>query len=192
MTDGDKWRYINTNRATNPNGDGGSAQDHGQVFGIGPYNLAPSATIRVGFALAAGTSLQNFINAAREAQRQWVLRLGNSINVVLVGVGDPTAAMPSRFGLAQNYPNPFNPATKIEYALPEQATVSLRIYNVLGQEVATLVKGLRNAGHHEAVWNGRTSSGNQVGSGLYFYRLEAKSTGSGAGYFDMKKMLLVK
>jgi hypothetical protein len=114
------------------------------------------------------------------------------LDIGSVNVGESRTGVPASFELMQNYPNPFNPTTKIGYAIPEQAVVSLRIYNVLGQVVRTLATGLYNAGYHEAVWNGRTTLGSQVSGGLYFYRLEAKSTNSASAYFDMKKMMLVK
>jgi hypothetical protein len=107
------------------------------------------------------------------------------------GVGGPNTQLPQDFSLAQNYPNPFNPATRITFALPEQASVSLRVYDVLGREVATLASGLMAAGYHTAVWNGVTGSGTDVSSGVYFYRLEATSA-SGKTYSSLKKMLLLQ
>jgi photosystem II stability/assembly factor-like uncharacterized protein len=96
------------------------------------------------------------------------------------------------FGLEQNYPNPFNPATKIQFALPVNATVSLKIYNLLGQEVATLVDESRQAGYHEMQWNGRNQYGSQVATGVYFYRIEAKPSDGAAPFTSVKKMVLVK
>ncbi len=80
--------------------------------------------------------------------------------------------IPDTFALVGNYPNPFNPGTTIQYSLPQQATVRLAIYNVLGAEVATLVNGTLPAGEHEVYWNGRSAQGNVLPSGLYVYRLE--------------------
>jgi flagellar hook assembly protein FlgD len=94
---------------------------------------------------------------------------------------------PRTFQLSQNYPNPFNPETTIRFDLPIPSKVTLRIYNILGQEVVTLLNGEnRPAGFYTARWNGRNGSGNQVASGVYFYRLEA-------GPFVMvKKMMLLR
>jgi 5'-nucleotidase/UDP-sugar diphosphatase len=85
------------------------------------------------------------------------------------------------FRLHKNYPNPFNPSTRIAYELPVGSRVSLKVYNTLGQEVATLVNGENPAGRHEVVWDA-----SDVPSGVYFYRLEAN--GSSA----VEKLLLLK
>jgi hypothetical protein len=107
------------------------------------------------------------------------------------GVGNPQE-LPNGFSLDQNYPNPFNPTTNIQFGLPVAANVTVKIYNVLGQEVATLVDGLQNAGTFQAIWNGRNSAGAPVSSGMYFYSLVAKSADSKATFTNIKKMLLLK
>lgn len=89
--------------------------------------------------------------------------------------------LPKEFSLEQNYPNPFNPSTNIEFALPEQAVVSLKVYNLLGREISTLVSGRMNAGHHKVEFN---ASG--LSTGLYFYRIQAGS------FMQTKKMMLIK
>jgi len=89
--------------------------------------------------------------------------------------------LPTHFALEQNYPNPFNPTTTISYELPHAANVSLKIYDIIGREVVSLVEGLQAAGYHEVTLNGRDFS-----SGLYFYRLIAGT------FVDTKKMLYVK
>ena len=88
------------------------------------------------------------------------------------GVGDlPT----SRLALAQNAPNPFNPRTEIRFSLPARQQVSLKIYNVDGRLVRTLVHEPRDAGSHTVVWSGTNDRGGRVASGLYFYRLKTDS-----------------
>lgn len=109
-----------------------------------------------------------------------------------VGV-DEVSELPTVFALNQNYPNPFNPSTQIKYALPKESAVTLRIYNVLGQEVVTLVDNVpKSAGYYTVLWNGRNRSGSQVASGIYFYRIEAKPTNGEATFTDLKKMVLLK
>jgi hypothetical protein len=105
------------------------------------------------------------------------------------GIGVRTAsvtATPKVFALKQNYPNPFNPATTIEYALPEAASVRLEVYNTLAQVVATLVAEEQTSGRYSVRWDGLNSNGELVGSGVYFYRLVA------GDFQDIKRMLLIK
>lgn len=104
-----------------------------------------------------------------------------------------SGAVPDRYLLHQNYPNPFNPATTISYALPVPSRVSLRIYNMLGQEVASLVgNGLQAAGSYDVVWNGTDNAGRSVASGLYFYKLDATSADGSKNFASVRKMLLLK
>ncbi|MDP2207680.1 MAG: ice-binding family protein, partial [Bacteroidota bacterium] len=92
---------------------------------------------------------------------------------------------PQEFTLLQNYPNPFNPSTKIEYSLDKAAQVSLKVYNLLGNEVATLVNGRQGAGSYTVQFN--TNEGVlSLSSGVYFYRLEAGS------FVSTKKLILMK
>ncbi len=94
---------------------------------------------------------------------------------------------PEAFALANNYPNPFNPATTIKYALPEASSVTLEIYNVVGQVVRTLVADHQNAGRYVVQWDATNESGHSLSSGIYFYRLQA-----GGEFLEVKKMLLLK
>ncbi len=89
--------------------------------------------------------------------------------------------LPKRLKLFQNYPNPFNPTTQISYALPDAGYVTLKIYDVLGREVATLVEEFKEAGYYEVEFNGSSLS-----SGVYFYKLTAGS------YASVKKLLITK
>ena len=91
------------------------------------------------------------------------------------------ADKPLVYELAQNYPNPFNPTTKIDYSIPLQSQVELKIYNVVGQEVATLVNEVQKSGIHSAKFNA-----SNLASGIYFYRLVA------GNFVSVKKMVLVK
>ncbi len=93
---------------------------------------------------------------------------------------------PEKYELAQNYPNPFNSSTYIRYQLPEQNHVTIRIYNLLGQEVITLANEIKEAGYHSLIWDGVDKNGNLVGSGVYYYRIES------ALFVQTKKMVLLK
>lgn len=103
------------------------------------------------------------------------------------GVDEHSATWrPQEFVLRQNYPNPFNPETTIRFELPETAEVSARIFNVLGEEVATLVQQRLPAGTHVLRWNGLDRRGRQAGSGIYFLRLSAGKE------VAVRKMMLVR
>lgn len=96
------------------------------------------------------------------------------------GVVSP-GATPLKFELSQNYPNPFNPSTKIRFDLPTQAFISLKVYDVLGREVATLVNEMKQAGSYTVKWDA-----SRMTSGVYFCRLRA------GNFIETKKLLLLK
>ncbi len=100
--------------------------------------------------------------------------------------------IPTRYELKSNYPNPFNPSTTIEYHLPAQSRVTIKILSLLGQEVKTVVDGIENAGVHQSQWDGRNNSGVDAASGVYFYRIEANSIGGANSFARVKKMILLR
>jgi hypothetical protein len=106
----------------------------------------------------------------------------------VVGVPDQEE-IPTSYSLGQNYPNPFNPSTTIQFDVPKTSIVTLKVYNMLGQEVATLVDEKREAGKYEVVLNG-----SEMSSGVYFYRLQARTIDGVRvnDYVNTKKLLLVK
>lgn len=118
------------------------------------------------------------------AWQQWteepVIKAGN------VSIAAAGGNIPKTYALNQNYPNPFNPSTQISFDLPVAGKVDLSVYNVLGQNVRTLVNQDMEAGSHTITWDGRSSSGTQVASGIYFYRLTA------ASYTQTMKMMMLK
>jgi parallel beta-helix repeat protein len=101
-------------------------------------------------------------------------------------VDNKNNAIPKEFAVSQNYPNPFNPSTVINYALPKASLVSIKIYDVLGQEVKTLMNIERQAGNYTAQWNGDNNFGKPVSSGIYIYRVTAGQ------YVKSMKMILLK
>jgi hypothetical protein len=168
-----------TYAATDPDGDGvtfgfdGAAPEGATLnaasgaFSFTPLNVTAVYLIkvRVGDNLGGITSTQAEITVQN--------------NPDIVGVED--LAIPTDFALEQNYPNPFNPTTVIRFGLPEQSNVTLRVYNLLGQEVATLLNTVKAAGWHEVNFNATSLT-----TGLYIYRIEAQD------FSSIKKMMLVK
>ncbi len=105
----------------------------------------------------------------------------------ITGVTTANNSIPREFALSQNYPNPFNPTTTINFSLPEAVRVDLRIYDILGREVATLIDNQDIvAGNHRIQWNGKNQGGMNVATGMYFYRIVA------GGFVQAKKMVLIK
>ncbi len=106
-------------------------------------------------------------------------------------VGIP-AETPKEFALRQNYPNPFNPSTSIRFELPVASSYSLRVFNLLGQQIAELDHGTREAGYYEARWNGIDDHGRVVATGLYFYELSVVNKDGVQIFQQRRKMVLLK
>jgi hypothetical protein len=96
------------------------------------------------------------------------------------------SAIPKAYRLAQNYPNPFNPSTTIKYDMKDKGLVTVRIYDVAGRLVRTLVNETKDAGAYSAVWDGRNNIGADVASGIYFYKMDT------AGFVATKKLVLLR
>ena len=110
------------------------------------------------------------------------------VNVYSSDVGRNTTRLPKTFSLSQNYPNPFNSVTVIRYQLPVNSHVVLRIYNMLGQEIKTLIDGIRDAGYESVNFDAST-----LASGIYFYKVEAASTANAKQVFtQVKKMVVIR
>ena len=154
----------------------GSQPGQGIVARSGAVLLIP-ITLRNGTNELPSLELSDVVVASAQAQR------------VPVTIGAPVkaAALPMAFSLSVNRPNPFNPSTQIAYEVPQQAQITLAVYNVLGQEVARLVNAVQQAGHYTVTWDGRNAQGQAVSSGVYLYRL-ASST----GYIQSRRMVLLK
>ena len=108
----------------------------------------------------------------------WGVQINNQTTVTGV---EETGGVPLVYTLEQNYPNPFNPATTIRFSIPKSGQVRLKVFDILGREVATLLNDVRDAGNYEVPFDAR-----MLASGTYFYRLET------AGFVETKKMLLLK
>ena len=115
--------------------------------------------------------------------------LGEYFLIILRGptdVDDSRSGLPVDFFLDQNCPNPFNPQTTISYGLLRSSEVRIEVYNILGRNIRTLVSGQQPAGRHSVVWDGRDENGEEVSSGIYFYRLV------GDDFSESRKMLLLR
>lgn len=102
-------------------------------------------------------------------------------DVIPLGIHNQNTKIPANFSLSQNYPNPFNPTTNIKFAIPKEGNVSLKVYDMLGNVVATFIDGYLKAGTYNAEFDGSNYS-----SGIYFYQLNAN------GFSETKKMSLIK
>ena len=103
-----------------------------------------------------------------------------------VASADRGSILPSEYALFQNYPNPFNPNTQITFDVPASEFVMLRVFNLLGQDVHTLINKSMTPGRYTVEWNGNDMLNNEVASGVYFYELRGKS------FISRKKMLLIR
>ena len=99
---------------------------------------------------------------------------------------DEPTLIPSGFSLEQNFPNPFNPSTIIEFTISAKGRINISVYDLLGRKITTLTDRVYSSGHHRLIWDGRDSHGQQVSSGIYFYKMTAGEKQ------HSKKMLLIK
>lgn len=156
--------------------------------------FAPSGKMIASDAAADFALISNFVIPSNG---QYVIIASDDIGdetgayflVLLRSVTDVTEndnAVPADFSVAQNHPNPFNPQTTIGFSLPRSATVTIDIYNLLGERIRKLVSRTMPPGEHAVVWDGRDDDGGEISSGVYFYRLRADD------FSATRKMLLVR
>lgn len=155
--------------------------DWSQLLSFGPYNLPAGQSVTAAFAVLGGADL-NDLKANAQAAR--------SVYLTTEVDDSQTDPVPLQFTLAQSTPNPFAmrtaPATEIRYSLAETGPVTLRIFNVLGQEVAVLVRRAQNPGGYAVQWNGLDRRGVAVPSGVYFYQLKTP------GFTATRKLIVVE
>lgn len=165
---------------------GPSSGDRRSLIPSGPFNTAPGDTNEFVIAvfLQIGTNNLNSITKLK----QYAQFLQNWYNTTLVtGVNEANNIIPSEFSLSQNYPNPFNPTTSILYQISNRSKVTLKVYDILGNEVAYLVNAQKPAGNYTVEFDAAN-----LASGVYFYRIQVNPV-SGAGSFtETKKMILLK
>ena len=131
---------------------------------------------------------KNIANLFLQEFKSRYIEAGGTGNIVITGIKQRSNKAPDRFYLYQNYPNPFNPSTSISFSIPRESFVTLKIFNILGQKIKTLVDKRETAGSYKVNFNAAGLS-----SGIYFYSIEAVSKGGGAGnYYSVKKMIYLK
>lgn len=173
--------------------------DSGKNFEIYQNELEPGKLLITGFRLKAlkepGEYMEILFSVIGNNGNVSELKLdGYRINAdeeiggsALITIESPAEnSLPTKFSLFQNYPNPFNPETTIKYQLPQQCQVKLVVYNMLGQEIRTLVNKQQEAGYFQIRWDGLDEQGYQVTTGIYFYKFEA------GDFISIKKMLVTK
>ncbi len=169
----------------------------GEVVGFGLTDVSGGYTIG---GIAEGTvditaDMDGYASNQRSitiSSGKYSIAVGDiGLTSVVTGVQEK-AIIPTAYQLHANYPNPFNPTTTIVYDMPLAGPATLRVYNVLGQEIATLVNGVVPAGRNAVVWNGTDRSGNSLASGVYLYRFSATNAGGRVVFTQVRKMLLMK
>jgi hypothetical protein len=137
--------------------------------------------------ILAGSQWFNFADPSSPIRPDRNLRL-RAVVTSTTGLStvEDLGGQPQEYRLDHNYPNPFNPSTTIRYSIPRQGQVTLRVFDVIGREVATLVQLVQPAGAYEVVWNGTDDSAMPVSTGVYFYRLQVGS------FTKTEKMILLK
>lgn len=167
FTTEEKWQSLSSGIANDSLGPDGTTF----TLAVGPLTIQPNQSAIVGFALVKGNDLMNLKNNTTIARNKY-----NS-----VGIRQISDVLPKKYELMQNYPNPFNPNTNIKFAIPENDIVNVKIYDVLGREIVTLVNQKLTPGYYEYSFNGSALS-----SGLYFYRMTTSK------FTEVRRMILVK
>ncbi|RCK73120.1 MAG: Cell surface protein [Ignavibacteriae bacterium] len=120
------------------------------------------------------------------------IKITNNENGILKLKVNSTEIIPKEYSLGKNYPNPFNPTTSFNVEIPVESKLSLKVFNLLGQEVAELASGVFEPGSYTFTWNGLSNSKEQQSSGIYFYKMEAKSLIDNKSFTSIQKMILMK
>ena len=170
-----------------------SKADTAQVYvnastdiGGSPEPAYPVNAVFIGGQYSSGTTVNNGYELLPRDTSDFV-------HITVLSVKNASSGIPTSFTLENNYPNPFNPSTTIQYGIAQASRVTVKIYSVLGQEVATLVNGVQGPSYYSVVWNGTNSRGTMASSGVYFYRISAVPVdGKSQTFMQVKKMLLMK
>jgi serine protease len=177
FTNAEKWSFLSGGLQTQSLDN----RDVSTLLSQGPFSITPGGGQTIAFAVIGGNSLAELEANADAAQNLW--------NNFAVAIEPVTENTPDKFNLEQNYPNPFNPSTTIPFTLVKSGNVTLKIFNIIGQEVRTLVNGRKDAGQYQLQWDGKDDFGRSVASGIYFYKL---SISGGENLTLTRKMILMK
>lgn len=160
-------------------------RDRRQLVSSGPFQLAAGDTqdIICAYILGQGNDVLESITVMRQNAQAALEYIRNPITV---GISDTELPHTNTFNLYQNYPNPFNPNTTISFHIPQNNFVSLKIYNVRGQLVKTLVHKKMTLGNYQVQWKGSDETGNIVASGIYLYNLKV------GDFNETRKMILMR
>ncbi|MBO8131799.1 MAG: T9SS type A sorting domain-containing protein [Candidatus Marinimicrobia bacterium] len=159
--------------------DAGNVIDQSEKISVAGQHLNPVAGM-----LAIGRSWEE--NPPLFKGKIDNIKIYNYSKAEKLGIDFENKNLITNYYLAQNYPNPFNPTTNIEFMIPNTENVKLVIYNILGQEVRTLVNSKHNAGRYVYIWDGKDNSNRPVPSGIYIYKLET------AAYSRTRKMVFIR
>jgi len=169
--DMDRYYHMTTGFPSIPT----NPSDYQMLLTAQPFDLDFGYSDSVAFGLVMGGSLAEL--QANADTMKWIYD-----NELVVGIKDfVSREIPTKFSLAQNFPNPFNPSTKIKYSVPQRSNVTLKVYDILGNEIATLVNEEKDQGVYTVNFDA-----NNLASGLYLYRIQAGS------FIETKKMILLK
>ena len=158
-------------------------------YPLPPYELAANQVDTffyidfLGEAEGVGTSIVRMFNTDNPAEfveQTFIVQIGDGVGI------QPITTNAEKFELQQNYPNPFNPATKIRFSIPQNDFVSLKVYNMLGEQVSTLVNEQLNAGQYEVEFNTWNNNVNSHASGVYYYRITTSQN------TEVRKMIYIK
>jgi subtilisin family serine protease len=169
FTDTEKWTALSNGLNKTDAG----PQDVSCVISAGPYNLNSGESLEIAFSVNAALSLEELQKSVVNGKKKY--------ESLLTDLNEDVPELPEKFILKQNYPNPFNPATTINYSIAKRGLVQLKIYDVLGKKIITLVNKIQKSGKYSVDFNA-----NELSSGVYFYKLQWNN------FSVTKKMILLK
>ncbi len=158
--------------------------DNGKFGFMAVYGDDPYTSEKEG--LAPGEKFYLVVDGVRASETFTWSEPGAKEEIQALSSANGEPVIPAAYSLSQNYPNPFNPSTQISFSVPAPTHVTVEVYNILGKKVATVFDDMAAAGENTVTWNGSDQNGNNVASGVYFYRMQADN------FVESRKMVLMK